>query len=128
MKILEIENKKVKISAHSITVKDDNGKTCGVVRNATRYHELRTSDQLEHWKDIKTSGIADFPKFIDRIVYCDGRVYFLHDLRMIEKYEQMFERFPQTDLEDVKRHYHTLKQVAERAAEFATVIPCYILN
>lgn len=43
MKISEIANRKIKISSHLITVKNDDDKTCGVVRNIRPYNELRIS-------------------------------------------------------------------------------------
>lgn len=35
--------KNVKISRGSITIKGDNGKTCGVVRNIRRFHNIQTN-------------------------------------------------------------------------------------
>ena len=127
MKISEIENKKVKIGAHSITVKDDDGKTCGVVRNATRFNELRLADQTMFWRSMVKCGIADRAEFVNRFIVCDGKPYFLHDMRTLDAYEQLFSRFPDREWELEKKRCNECKQVAENAAKIATVIPCYVL-
>ena len=51
MKIADIQNKRVKISSHSITVKDERDKTCGVVRDVKPYRELRPAEQMEYFKN-----------------------------------------------------------------------------
>ena len=50
--------KHVKISKGSITIKAENGKTCGVVRNTTSLYDLQANKQMDYYKKIKTSWIA----------------------------------------------------------------------
>ena len=64
MKIADIQNKRVKISSHSITVKDERDKTCGVVRDVKPYRELRpaavvmvTSSRLKNVNDMSKNPV-----------------------------------------------------------------------
>ena len=44
--IKDCMNKKVKISKGSITIKDDDNKTCGVVRNIVSLYDLQANKQI----------------------------------------------------------------------------------
>lgn len=79
MQIFEIQNKRVKISSHSLTVKDEGGKTCGIVRDVKPHRELRPAavvmvkssrlkninDMSKNPVDLKNSTI--FTSLIDKI-------------------------------------------------------------
>lgn len=49
--------KNVKISKNSITIKSDDGKTCGVVRNITSLYNMQANKQIEYHKKIKQAGL-----------------------------------------------------------------------
>lgn len=49
--------KNVKISKNSITIKDDNGKTCGIVRNICSLYDMQPNTQFEYFKKIKQTGL-----------------------------------------------------------------------
>lgn len=125
MKIAEIANRKIKISPHSITVKNDDGKTCGVVRDVRPYDELRTAEQMEYHKKFCEFGIFNHSEFVKCFVLCDGEPYFLHNLRPLETYERLFKGKEGWETEE--RKYNERKQAAEKMAEIATVIPCYVM-
>ena len=46
-------NKKIKISKNSITIKDDNNKTCRVIRNITSLYNMQPNKQIEYYKTLK---------------------------------------------------------------------------
>lgn len=125
IKIAEISNRKIKISPHSITVKNDDGKTCGVVRDVRPYNELRTAEQMEYHKKFRDFGVFNHSELVKCFVLCDGEPYFLHNLRPLETYERLFKG--KEGWENEERKYNERKQAAEKMAEIATVIPCYVM-
>lgn len=50
MTIEQIEGKTVKLSARSITVIGDNGKTCGIVRNVSRFEDMPARERYDFWR------------------------------------------------------------------------------
>lgn len=125
MKIAEIANKRVKVSSHSITVKNDDDKICGVVRDVKPYKELRTAEQMDYFKKLKECGIWGDSEFMKYFIICDGKPYYLHNLRPVETYEKMFKGVEGWESEE--RRYNTRMQAAEKMATMATVIPCYVM-
>lgn len=125
MKIEEIINKRVKVSSHSITVKDDRDKTCGVVRDVKPYRELRPAEQMDYFKKLKERGIWGDSEFMQYFIICDGKPYYLHNLRPVETYEKMFKGVEGWESEE--RIYNARIQAAEKMATMATVIPCYVM-
>ena len=125
MKITDIENKRVKISSHSITVKNDSDKTCGVVNNVNPFKELRPADQMTYFKELKECGIFGHSDLLKYFVICDGEPYYLHNLKPIEFYEKTFKG--REGWENEERKYNDRKQVAEKVSHIATVIPCYVI-
>lgn len=135
MNIEEIRNKRVKISLHSITVKDEYDKTRGIVRNTILYTEGSLSQRMDFFKTLKNAGIWECKKheIIKNVVIVDGKIYYLHDLRAIEQLEKIIAHFePTSEIEGAFEHEKEIiairKQIAEKAAEFLTVIPCYVIK
>lgn len=125
MDICEIENKRVKLSSHSITVKNDKDKTCGVVKGITKFHDLRTSEQIKYHTILRSCGIWGYSDYLNCFVVYDGKPYYLHNLRAIKFYEDFCLGNEGFEFEE-KKYYQRLN-IAEKAKEFMTVIPCYIL-
>lgn len=134
MNIEEIRNKRVKISPHSITVKDEYNKTRGIVRNISSYRECRASSRMDVFKTLKNAGIwgCKEHEIIKNVVIVDGEIYYLHDLRVIEQLEKIIARFDPDSIDGFFDHDKEIiairKQIAEKAAEFLTVIPCYVIQ
>lgn len=125
MNIDEIRNKRVKISPHSITVKDEYNKTRGIVKNTFPYTECSLSQQTDFFKTLKNAGIwgCKVHEIIKNVVIADGKAYYLHDLRVVEQLEKTAGLF------DHDKEILTIrKQIAEKASEFLTVIPCYVIR
>lgn len=81
--ILDCKNKKIKISASSITIKDDAGKTRGVVRNVCKFRDLRPNIQIEYTKILRNTG-AWGSELMKYCLMYDGKLYFLKNLKTIE--------------------------------------------
>lgn len=125
MKIEEIKNKRVKINSHSITVKNDDDKTCGVVRDVKPFKELRPADSMKYHKALREFGIFGDSDLLKCFVICDGEPYYLHNLKPLETYERLFKG--KDGWENEERRYNERKQAAEKVAAIATVIPCYVM-
>ena len=72
--------KKVKISKSSITIKDDNNKTCGVVRNITSLYDLQANRQMEYYKKILNLGLHGKISIKDCII-ADGTMYVFRNIK-----------------------------------------------
>lgn len=118
-----ITGKKIKVSAHSITIKGESGKTAGVIRDIRKFKDLRPSEQMDFKKAI--SPVWGKCGLLENVVFKDGKMYFLHDLRPVEFYEKMFASNPE-GWESETRRYNERKAAAENMAKHCTVIPCYI--
>ncbi len=49
--------KEIKIGKTSITIKGENGKTCGVVRDIKKFIDLQANKQIDYFKLLRKSGI-----------------------------------------------------------------------
>ena len=89
MEITKINGEEIKIGKTSITVKGDNGKTKGVIKNCNVINNLlppRTLFEVAYKLRKKNIKVMDF---YNRLVAVDGNYYFLYNLRkndFVEKY------------------------------------------
>lgn len=125
MKIEELKNQKVKISSRSITCKDENGKTKGVVSGAVRFKDLQPNKAINYFNQIKSAGLWGNGE-IDNVYISEGKIYYFFNLRPIEVYENVF--VGESGCESEKEKYIQRKQLAENASKIGIVIPVYILN
>lgn len=72
--------KNVKISECSITIKSDNGKTCGVVRNITSLYTLQANMQMDYYKRLKDLGLHGKISIKECIIK-DGKLYVLRNIK-----------------------------------------------
>lgn len=120
MTMQDLEGKRVKISAHTITVKDEHGKTRGMVRGVEKYTALQPSKRFDHFPAVKKAGIwgNDFDrKMIDHVIVDGKQLYYLNDLGALEQ---------NPIWEGEVRCYQERLRIAEQAAQYMTVINCYI--
>ena len=66
--------KNVKISKGSITIKDDDNKTCGVVRNIVSLYDLQANKQIDYYRKIRDIGLHGKISIRDCII-SDGTMY-----------------------------------------------------
>lgn len=124
MKIEDIKNQRVKISANSITVYNERGKTCGVVRNVRPFTMGRPADNQKYFYALRDAKIWGDSELIKCAVICDDKLYYLHNLRYDETYKHFFENKP--GFENEERRYKERQNAAEKIKSVAVVIPCYV--
>ena len=81
MEILDCRGRKVKVSKGSITVKDDNGKTCGVVRNIVSLYNIQPNRQFEFYNELKHKGLDSMEIGLDNIIIKDDTLHFFRNIR-----------------------------------------------
>lgn len=105
MEITKINGEEIKIGKTSITVKDDNGKTKGVIKNCNVINNLlppRTLFEVAYKLRKKNIKVMDF---YNRLVAVDGNYYFLYNLRkndFVEKYAIKNPEIFQAEINKVK--------------------------
>lgn len=86
--------KNVKISKNSITIKNEEGKTCGVVKNIVSLYDMQANKQFEYYRQIKNAGLHGKISIKDCII-SDGIMYVFRNIRSKlyhEKYGYFTER------------------------------------
>lgn len=126
MTINDLTNKRVKLSAATITIKDDANKTRGMVRSVRRYSDAAFRDKSEWFKTLKATGIWEaanhIDKLLDRVYIADNCLVLLRDMRYEDNYNRFGKGFEADD-----KHFNMLQQVYKQAADNdVTVIPCFI--
>ena len=106
MEITKINGEEIKIGKTSITIKGDNGKTKGVIKNCTVINNLlppRTLFEVAYELRKKNIKVMDF---YNRLVAVDGNYYFLYNLRkndFVEKYASKNPEIFQAEINKVKK-------------------------
>lgn len=77
MKINELNGQLAKVGKTSITVKDDYGKTKGVI---TRCYELQMRDATEVWSEVRKAVGLDATKCIAKIRKIGGEIVYLENI------------------------------------------------
>ncbi len=105
MEITKINGEEIKIGKTSITIKGDNSKTIGVIRNCTIINNLLAPRILfEISRKLKEKNI-NLMSLYNRLVTVDGNYYFLYNLRkndFVEKYAIKNPEIFQADINKVK--------------------------
>lgn len=102
--------KNVKISKSSITIKDDNNKTCGVVRNIISLYDLQANKQMEYYQKLRKLGLHGKIS-IKNCIIADGTMYVFRNIKSKlwnEKYGYFSEEEKQK-VEEQEEIYYTLK-------------------
>lgn len=125
MDILSIAHERIKLSPRSITVKNTENKTIGVVRGITKFKDLRVSESQKYFQAVKQAGVW-CNGCIDNVIFCDGKMYYLHDLQADENYLKYFA----SDKEYFKAEYEKYElrqQLKHNMEKICTVIDCYMI-
>ena len=108
--IKDCNGKKVKISKGSITIKSEDGKTNGVVRNITSLYDLQANKQMDYYKIIRKLGLHGKISIKDCII-ADGTMYVFRNIKSKlwhEKYGFISEEEKQK-VEEQETIYNALK-------------------
>ena len=102
--------KNVKISKGSITIKDDDNKTCGVVRNIVSLYDLQANKHIDYYRKIRDIGLHGKISIRDRII-SDGTMYIFRNIKsklFHEKYGYMDDNEKQK-AEEQESIFNTIK-------------------
>jgi len=133
MTMQDLEGKRVVISARTITVKDEQGKTRGLVRDARPFRSWADRERFDHREAVCRSGLwGRRDGAVDRCILCGGKLYFLNNTKTLDYYARMYASERGEELKrDYPReweHYQDLLALPERVKEYMPVINCEIIN
>lgn len=77
----DISGKRIIVSAHTITVKNQEGKTAGMVRNISTLDNIQPNKQLDFSSKLRKAGLSReiMMKYLDKIIVYEGELFFLVD-------------------------------------------------
>lgn len=78
---------RVKISKNSITIKNEDGKTCGVVRNIISLYDLQPNKQIEYYSKLRKLGLHGKIS-IKECIICDNNLYVFKNIKSKLFYKQ----------------------------------------
>ena len=122
MDIEMLKGKRVKICPRSITCKDENDKTCGVVNNVVSFLNLAPRYQCELARKFDRKNL-DWKQIYVRN---NHEMFYLLNLRTIEFYEKYIKG--KEGFADEENKYCKMIECAKEAEKSMTVIPCYIIK
>lgn len=133
MTMQDLEGKRVVISARTITVKDEQGKTRGLVRDARPFRSWTDRERFDHREAVCRSGLfSRRDGAVDRCILYSGKLYFLNDTRKLDFYAKMYAGDRGEELKRDYPHewerYQDLLTLPERVKDYMTVINCEIIN
>ncbi len=102
--------KNVKISKGSITIKSEDGKTSGVIRNITSLYDLQANKQMEYYHKLRKLGLHGKISITDCII-SDGTMYVFRNIKsklFHEKHGYISEEEKQ-NAEEQETMYNSLK-------------------
>lgn len=79
--------KHVKISKNSITIKAEDGKTCGVVRNIVSLYDMQPNKQFEYYSKLKKLGLHGKIN-IKECIISNGTLYVFRNMKSKLFHEQ----------------------------------------
>lgn len=79
--IKDCVGKKIKISRTSITIKDENEKTRGVVRDITNFHDLQENKQTKYYKMLRELGVWGNRNFDGICIVKDDIMYIFRNIK-----------------------------------------------
>ena len=93
MRIEDLKDYEVRISANTLTAKDENGKTRGLVRGTKRFKDAPLRVQVDACGIAKKAGVNRADLFAAGAIVYENNLIFLHDTRKRdEKYLAAIDR------------------------------------
>lgn len=124
MDFKDLEGRTVKISAHTITAKDERGKTCGMVCNVRNYSDIAPSIRLEVFPILKKSGLFGYVE--SKYIFVDsGRIVWLYPAHCDKFYHEFIEGNPRPWPWDASE-YEKRREIEKQAiAAGVLVVHCF---
>ena len=113
--------KNVKISKTSITIKDENGKTCGVVRNIISVRDMQANKQIDYYHLFRKMGLHGKISTENCLVK-DDELYVFRDMRGVLFHEK-HGYFSDYEREKAKEEAETFRTLRDSGIE---VIECVL--
>lgn len=120
MEIADLIGKRVTVSARTLTVKDGQDKTRGMIRNVENLYDMRANKQIEYHAKLKEIGRDVYMGNLEKILVIDNQMYFLCDdyqygisKKLGEAYFKMIDTFEKSETINVihcERVYFTNKR------------------
>lgn len=104
--------KNIKISKCSITIKSDEGKTCGVVKNIISLYDLQPNKQTDYFSKLRKIGLHGKIS-IKNCIIKDNEMYIFRNIKsklFYEKYGFVTD-MEKEKAEEQEKIYNTLKAV-----------------
>lgn len=118
--IKECIGKRVKISKNSITIKAEDGKTCGVVRNIKSLYDLQPNKQIEYHHKLRKLGTGLHGKIsIKDYIISDGIMYAFRNMKSKLYFEEhgYFSEEEKRKYEEQDAIYNTLREAGIEVIE-----------
>lgn len=122
MKMEDLEGKVAYISKNSITMKDDDGKTRGIVRNVKTWSTLVTRELFDWSRKFREMGLS----FSSEYIIVDNEPYYLYDLSKDDFYKKHCITHSDIFESDIKRYKERQEFVAKVKAAGVKVVNCYV--
>ena len=124
MDFKDLEGRTVKISAHTITAKDERGKTCGMVRNVRSFADVPPRSKFDVFPILKKCGLWGNVEskyiFVD-----DGRLIWLYPAGLDKFYHEYIEGNESLFSSDME-HYKKRREIEEKAKSAGVlVVHCF---
>ena len=88
MKINELNGRLAKISKSSITVKDEQGKTVGVI---TKCYELAARDSSQIWASVRKAVGVNATSCISKMRKIGNEIWYLENVNVVDKNARLLE-------------------------------------
>lgn len=123
--IKDCKNKQIKIGKTSITIKDDRGKTCGIVKDIRLFNDIPLNKQSDYFRILKKLGVWGNRNFkSNECVIDDETIYIFRNL----KTDEFVEKFGFIS-EGEEKYYNervTMYNNIINSNENIEVIECYL--
>ena len=122
MNITDINENHIKISKNSITVKNNENKTCGVIRNIISLYDIQPNKQYEFYHELLSKNISAMDYGIKNILKKDDIMYFMNDIKLRQHHEK-YGFFNESEKNKYLKRENLIKDIKEKGYN---VIDCII--
>jgi len=104
------EGYRIVVGKTSITIKDQNDKTRGVIRNINTWDNLQFNKKVDWNIKFNEMGL-DIRKICKNLVFKDNKVYYLFNKRIYNMHKEWIEKLEGKEGYDLTSSYETIKRM-----------------
>lgn len=124
MDFKDLEGRTVKISAHTITAKDERGKTCGMVRNVRSFSDVPPRVKFDLHTVLRSSGLWS-SDYMNAVFVDAGRLVWLYPAAR-DKFYNDYVKGNESLFEADAAHYKKRREIEKQAiAAGVLVVHCF---